>query len=183
MIAMGLVIGMNLDFYHRVTIRFVKAFWTRMCWDLLFWMAQVLLVFYVLLRVNEGELRFYIFLALIVGFWIYRRHGRKPFLRWMEVGFSFVKWVKRVCIGIIRVFVVSPVKFLLKLIISSVMIGLTICGNVLMFILNLLLFPLKIIARLLRPMVKKFLPRSFVNLIERTFQIIKKRVKQWRIFK
>ncbi|WP_158738509.1 spore cortex biosynthesis protein YabQ [Alteribacillus sp. YIM 98480] len=183
MVAMGLVLGMNLDFYHRLTIRSVKAFWARLAWDLLFWLVQVLLVFYVLLHVNEGELRIYIFFSIAAGFFIYRRYGRSPFIKTMELGFSIVRWTRRTIAALIRIFIISPIKFILKLITSSVMIGITISGNVLFFLLNLLLFPLKLAARYLYPVFRRLLPQPIITFLEKTFQSVRKRVKKWRIFK
>ncbi|MFB4165044.1 spore cortex biosynthesis protein YabQ [Alteribacillus sp. JSM 102045] len=182
MVAMGLVVGMSLDFYHRLTVRSVKAFWPRVLWDLLFWLVQALLVFYVLLHVNEGELRIYIFLALMIGFFIYRRYGRSPFIRTMEVGFSLVRWIRKAITATFQVMIVSPVKFVLKLITSSVMIGLTLSGNVLIFLLHLLMFPLKLAARFLIPILRRLLPQPIITFSEKTFHAIRKRVK-WRIFK
>ena len=46
--------------------------WLVFIHDILFWIVQALSVFYVLLLVNEAELRIYVFLALLCGFAAYQ---------------------------------------------------------------------------------------------------------------
>ena len=46
--------------------------WLVFIHDILFWIVQALFVFYVLLLVNEAELRIYVFLALLCGFAAYQ---------------------------------------------------------------------------------------------------------------
>lgn len=174
MVTMGLVIGMNIDFYHRLTFKWIRAWWTRAVFDLVFWVIQALLVFYVLLSVNEGELRIYIYLALAIGFVGYRKVGRKSFLKNMERGFAFVHWVFRFVCTCVRVIFILPVKFILKQMATLGMIGLTLLLNLLHLIFKLLFFPLQLAGRSLFPIFKRFIPSIILRAVEKCFYKIRK---------
>ena len=60
------------DTYNRFLKRSERKRWIVFIHDFLFWVIQGLLIFYVLFLVNEGEFRFYLFLALLCGFSAYQ---------------------------------------------------------------------------------------------------------------
>ncbi|HEX6923159.1 MAG TPA: spore cortex biosynthesis protein YabQ, partial [Bacillales bacterium] len=63
MAVMGLWIGISVDTYGRFFYRGGRRRWNVMqiTGDLVFWLVQGLLVFFVLLNVNEGDVRIYVF--------------------------------------------------------------------------------------------------------------------------
>lgn len=71
MVGMGIATGASLDTYRRVIRRRAGRYWLSFINDTVFWIFQALLIFYVLYRVNRGELRFYVFLALLCGYSAY----------------------------------------------------------------------------------------------------------------
>lgn len=70
-------------------IRYIPTFlkrqerkrWLVFIHDILFWVVQALFVFYVLLLVNEAELRIYVFLALLCGFAAYQSLLKALYMR------------------------------------------------------------------------------------------------------
>ncbi len=72
MIGMGSLFGAMLDTYQRFLKRPKRKSLIVFINDLFFWIIQALLIFYTLFQVNNGELRFYIFLALLCGFAAYQ---------------------------------------------------------------------------------------------------------------
>ncbi|MFB5663763.1 spore cortex biosynthesis protein YabQ [Alteribacillus sp. HJP-4] len=183
MLTAGGLIGMNLDIYHRSTVSFVKAVWSRFVWDILFWVVQALLVFYLLLRINEGEIRIYIYPGLLAGFIVYRKYGRHKFLRGMETIFRTGQWMRRLLINTFRVFIGIPVKFVLKLLSSSVMIGLTVISKLIWFLISCLLLPMKWILQPFAPFFRRLLPESLTIRLRKAFHAVLKRVKEWWTFK
>jgi len=75
---------MALDTYNRFLKREERAHWIVFVNDVLFWAVQALFVFYVLLLVNDGELRFYLFLALLCGYAAYQSLLRSLYVRVLE---------------------------------------------------------------------------------------------------
>ncbi|RSL29037.1 spore cortex biosynthesis protein YabQ [Salibacterium salarium] len=183
MMMMGLVIGLNLDFYQRLTVQVIRKVWTRAIGDILFWVVQALLVFYVLLQANEGELRVYVFFALLAGFVVYRKVGRPPFLSVLERGFTLADWLRRLSIAILQVILIYPLKFVLKLTTSSVMIGLTLITNILSILMKLLLFPLKLIGYITAPLFKRIIPLPIITFTKKVYNVIRQRLKKWWNFK
>ncbi|OPX04348.1 spore cortex biosynthesis protein YabQ [Geobacillus proteiniphilus] len=84
MIGMGGWLGLAWDTYSRMLKRHERAHWLVFVNDVLFWAVQALIVFYVLLLVNEGELRFYLFLALLCGYAAYQSLLRSWYVRVLE---------------------------------------------------------------------------------------------------
>ena len=70
----------RLDTYQRFLKRGHRNRWIVFINDILFWMIQGLIIFYVLFLVNHGELRFYLLLALICGFSAYQALMKRLYL-------------------------------------------------------------------------------------------------------
>jgi len=121
MAGMGSWIGIALDTYNRFLQRSKRARLIVFLHDLLFWLLQALLIFYVLLLTNEGELRVYIFLALLCGYAAYQSLFRRAYLKLLEA-------IIRCCIALYRFFIrtcyyviVQPIRLLLHLFILAML--------------------------------------------------------------
>ncbi|HEU5138524.1 MAG TPA: spore cortex biosynthesis protein YabQ [Bacillales bacterium] len=86
MTVMGLWIGISVDTYGRFFYRGGRRRWNavQIAGDLLFWLMQGLLVFLVLLNINEGDVRIYIFLALLCGYAAYKGLFQSLYRRLLE---------------------------------------------------------------------------------------------------
>lgn len=118
MVGMGVLFGTSLDTYQRFLNRPKRKRWFVFINDVLFWLSQGLSIFYTLFLVNQGEIRFYIFLALLCGFAAYQSLFKTIYLRLLE---TFIQ----LCISTYRfgektfLFVIwKPLLWLIGLIIS-----------------------------------------------------------------
>src|SRR3954462_2772160 len=84
MVGIGGWIGVALDTYGRFLKRPLRARWVVFINDFMFWIVQGLILFYLLLLVNEGELRIYIFLAVLCGYAAYQSLLKWIYLRILE---------------------------------------------------------------------------------------------------
>ncbi|UTW70562.1 spore cortex biosynthesis protein YabQ [Anaerobacillus sp. HL2] len=75
---------MTIDTYSRLIRGRKWKKWMTVINDGLFWILQGLFVFYILLQVNEGEMRFYILLALLCGYSCYRVSLYKIYLKILD---------------------------------------------------------------------------------------------------
>ncbi|KAA9011997.1 spore cortex biosynthesis protein YabQ [Niallia endozanthoxylica] len=124
MIGMGTYFGAALDTYNRFLQRSKRKSWLIFINDILFWTFQGLFIFYVLFHVNQGELRFYIFLALLCGFAAYQSLCKQIYLRCLEWLISFVISVSRFIVKLFRILIYKPILALISTIITTViMIG------------------------------------------------------------
>ncbi|MGA9174301.1 MAG: spore cortex biosynthesis protein YabQ, partial [Thermoactinomyces sp.] len=78
MLSSGFLLGVFLDFYRVLTIRFRLRGWIISLIDLLYWVISAGLVFGLLFWSNWGEMRFYFFVAVGFGFLFYFRWFSQP---------------------------------------------------------------------------------------------------------
>ncbi len=172
MIGMGSYFGASLDTYNRFLQRSKRKRWIVFCHDILFWFLQGLSIFYVLFLVNKGELRFYIFLALLCGFAAYQSLLKEGYLRLLEIVISMVISIYRFFVKMIRILIFRPIYSLVMLLFSLMLMGgkglLALaqgCGKVLLFIVQVLLKPFEWILKLFW----NLLPKKIKKLVEKLY--------------
>ena len=143
MVAMGVWLGIAMDTYSR----FLHPDRSKSLWlyanDIVFWLLQGLIIFYVLYLVNEGELRFYVFLAILCGYAAYRSLFQPLYRRLLEriilITIAIIRFVKSLFIYIIY----QPIRFILKVVFSLCMMIVSIMTTIFWFIFKLFWVPLK----------------------------------------
>ncbi|MBO8127777.1 MAG: hypothetical protein H0Z39_01040 [Peptococcaceae bacterium] len=94
-IVIGIGAAFLYDFYRVIQITARLKKWRLHIGDLLFWIALTVLVFGALLLGNMGEVRWYVFLGIIVGTLFYQKLlARAGFIFWQKC-FRFGGWVLR----------------------------------------------------------------------------------------
>lgn len=172
MIGMGILFGCLLDTYQRFLKRKKRKSWLVFFNDLLFWTIQAMLTFYILFLVNQGELRFYIFIALLCGFAVYQSLLKGIYLRILE-------WIIKTIISIylflkktVYYLIYKPIVGLFQLLIAIILFIGRGLYNLVKFILKILLFILKL---LWTPVEKffailwKLLPKGFKKTVEKIY--------------
>jgi hypothetical protein len=81
---------------------------------------QGLLVFYALFKVNQGELRFYIFIAILCGFAAYQSLFKKWYLKWLEKIIKFCIAVYRFFVKLINLLIYKPIYILITTLIAII---------------------------------------------------------------
>lgn len=175
MIGMGSCFGAALDTYNRFLHRSKRKSWIVFCNDILFWLLQGLVIFYVLFLVNKGELRFYIFVALLCGFAAYQSIFKRGYLRLLEIIISMVISIYRFFLKVFHIFIYKPIYSLVVTFISIIiLLGKGIFAlaklilNVLLFLVRVLFKPIKwilfMIWSLFPKKVKKFVDNLYNKL-------------------
>src|SRR5699024_9322416 len=85
----------------------------------IFWLAQSFFIFYVLVKINGGQVRLYFIIAIIIGFWFYFIVCRKIFNRILERIISFVKWVYDLIARIIWFLLIKPIMIIGQMLLFS----------------------------------------------------------------
>jgi len=169
MVGSGLILGVALDTYRVLKERFRLRGWVVSLVDLLYWVAAASLVFHLLVWSNWGELRFYVFVAVLAGFWIYFSwfsDGVFRSLRWL------LQWVERIGRSVIRLVVVVvwfPLAYLWALCRKA---G-TLLWRLVRGVLRLILVPFSPLGRLLSPLGKA--PAAVFRRILRWIRGLRKR--------
>jgi len=189
MVSMGLFFGISLDTYQYFLKRPIRKRSIVFIHDILFWILQALLMFYVLFLVNKGEVRIYLVLALLLGFAMYKSLFQALYLRLLKAIISFCIHSYRFFIKLFMNIVYKPIKSILQLLLSIIITlgkGLMalVSGifRVLRFIIKILFKPIEWLLSLLWLIVPKkvklFVERISSKLAGYYFKI-KKYLKEW----
>lgn len=187
MIGMGAGIGAALDTYHRFLQRSKRNKWIVFINDLLFWAVQALLTFYVLLLVNEAELRIYVFLALFCGFAAYQSLLKKLYMNILERTIRFTIQTYRVLAALFKAVIITPIVYLVQLLIALLWLIIRVLKAVLFWIYRLCIRILKVIWKVIYSLLRfivvlvwKLLP-SRVKLFIKKYAGLLKKVEKMKI--
>ncbi|MEH7084887.1 spore cortex biosynthesis protein YabQ [Neobacillus drentensis] len=194
MIGMGTLFGAMFDTYQRFLKRPKRKQWIVFFNDLLFWIIQAVIIFYTLFLVNNGELRFYIFLALICGFAAYQSLFKGIYLRLLEFVIKSVIAISRFLKKTFQLLIYKPIVGLIQLVIIIIIaIGrglftlVKFIGKVLLLIVKIILFPLQKILLVFWKLLPKSIKKSVEKLYNKTagnFQRIRnyitKLIDRWK---
>lgn len=139
----GAVLGALFDIYRELAGRLRPPRWLVPLLDALYWLAAIVLVFRTLLYSNDGQVRFYVFLGLLLGGWLYFRLASRMTIRLVHIGISVVQTLIRVFKTLFSVLIVKPLKLLYRLLLLT--IG---------FLWMLTMFLVKIVLQLIYPCIR-----------------------------
>ena len=183
MVSVGSWLGAAIDTYGRFLQREKRAKWFTFINDVLFWLLQGLITFYVLLLVNEGELRFYILIALLCGYAAYQALLKNVYLRGLELIIQWSITSYKVIERIVQALILRPIQLIVQAtIVFLIAIGKALynLGRMLVIliwkVLLIILWPVKVIGlplwKLTPTFVKKYLV-FFITKLEVIYEIIK----------
>ncbi len=175
MVGMGSFFGAALDTYNRFLKRDTQKRWLVFLNDILFWLFQGLIIFYVLFIVNEGDLRFYIFIALFCGFAAYQSLIKRVYLKCLEMTISMSVSIWGFFVKLVLILIYRPLLALFALLISIFMTALRgllfflkFTGKVLILLVKVLFKPIRLIWLILW----KFLPKRIKKIVEKLYNIM-----------
>lgn len=115
MAAMGIWLGAAIDTYSRFVGKRHSFDSRTALLDLSFWAVQAILIFYILYRVNFGEVRIFVFIALLLGYAMYQalfksfyNHALEGLITFFMKLFSFILYV-------LKILILIPIKWLLHI--------------------------------------------------------------------
>ncbi|TGA96533.1 spore cortex biosynthesis protein YabQ [Sporolactobacillus shoreae] len=160
MVLMGVWIGASFSVYQRFIHPHGKKRWILFATDPVFWIIQALLLFALLLPLNEGVLRFYLFLGVALGFSFYKWILEKPFLYLFDGILAIIVQLGRLIGKSVTILLLYPLYFLLKLVYR-------LCRMTVNAILKILLFLLVLPLKIFWWMLRLFLPGKWVAGLEK----------------
>ncbi|KMK74498.1 spore cortex biosynthesis protein YabQ [Alkalihalobacillus pseudalcaliphilus] len=137
MTAFGLWVGASIDTYRRFTRERSSFHWLTALNDVVFWLLQGCLLFFVLLQVNFGEIRFYVFVAILCGYAAYQALCQKLYVKLLNKTIQAVISIYHFVVKLLTILFINPIKFVLKLLYSLCMMLVTTCLSVTLYVLNL----------------------------------------------
>ncbi|MDQ0930071.1 spore cortex biosynthesis protein YabQ [Bacillus atrophaeus] len=173
MAGMGAWLGASLDTYRLFVVRARTARWLLFIHDILFWTVQGLLFFYVLLNVNEGELRIYIFLAVLLGVATYQSLCKRMYIKILKFTIYLAVSVYQSIKRLVQHVLFRPVVWVCTLIIGLVMFLIQKVYRLITFLLLCLYKIVKVLCFPIYFLLKqclKLLPETLRLRIKRYFQ-------------
>lgn len=143
MIVCGAMIGMVYDTYETLQKRFAIKGWLVALCDFLFWLSSTFFVFGTLLRINDGIVIMYIFIALLAGYGLYVwlfQSLYKRFFYWL------VQVISTVCLFLVRLFTLFIVRPMV-MVYRSVLWFIGLLFTLFSYLFNLFLKPVKILSK------------------------------------
>lgn len=187
MIGMGSVFGASLDTYNRFLKRTQRKSWIVFIHDILFWVVQGLAIFYILFIVNRGELRFYIFIALLCGFAAYQSLFKRMYLRLLEMVIHIIISIYRFILKVYHYVIYKPIRGLILAIISllillykGILALLKVLYKMVTFTCKVLLLPVKWILVVFWRLLPKQLKKSVEKFYNRMAGILRQ-IKNYSI--
>ena len=169
------------DTYNRFLKRAQRKHWIVFVNDVLFWLMQGLIIFYVLFIVNKGELRFYIFIALVCGFATYQSLMKRIYLKWLEMVISWIVSIWRFLVKLFLHLIYRPLLSLFSLLISLIIaLGrglfalILFIGRASWWIIKLVLAPIRMVLLILWKLLPKIIKKNVEKLYNKNAGFFKK---------
>ncbi|MEG6575259.1 MAG: spore cortex biosynthesis protein YabQ [Caldibacillus debilis] len=115
MVALGNWLGASFDTYSRIMGQKKRMAFLVFVNDILFWLIQAFLAFSILYAINEGEVRFYVFLAILLGFSMYQSLFKSLYLFLLNRIIALGKRMFRFFGRVFRLLVAAPVRWIFRL--------------------------------------------------------------------
>ncbi|MGR9047959.1 spore cortex biosynthesis protein YabQ [Halobacillus faecis] len=154
MIGGGMFVGASLDTFERFFGK-RKRGWLEIIYQLSFWLFQASFLFYLLYLANYGELRVYVFVAIVCGFAAYRALFQKLYLRtlemWIRISLAVFRFLKKTVYYLIFI----PSKSIIFLIISLLLgvYKILLKGIIILFL--VVFYPIRLIFRIIWRLLPK----------------------------
>jgi spore cortex biosynthesis protein YabQ len=151
MIGCGLGLGVFFDIYRVLTDKLKLSRWIISFLDIMYGLIAAVAVFRVLYYSNYGQLRFFIFVALILGIYLYYMWFSKGVIRFFLSIVKGINWLW-------NLFIVRPIQLFNKILL--IFFG---------FFKVLTIFFYKLMLQLSYPL--QFLTRRLIRIIRRLFHL------------
>lgn len=172
MIIGGVYVGFANETFRRLAPLWQSVHFFRYSFEILFWLVQTALLYYVLYTINYGELRLYLFVAFISGFLIYITLFQRMYQKTLNVIIHIVKQIGMILYRIGIVPIIFIVTSLYTLMTSIIRMTFKITR---FFLYHIIVLP-----------IKWLLPKKISNFISQTYRLystmIGKRCKQLLTF-
>jgi|SRR5690625_2930970 len=145
MILGGIYLGIALETFRRFSVWWRNSTFLTYLLEVSFWLSQTVILFIILFKVNYGELRFYVFLACLLGFSMYVVLFKKVYVRLLEAVIHIVAVMIKGIVYFIQLFIFKPIIRLVHILTIIIHFIWKCIYSILLFTINILLLPIKLI--------------------------------------
>lgn len=174
MILGGFYLGIALETFRRFSSFWKNNVFLTYLFEITFWLSQTFILFYLLYRVNAGELRIYIFIACLLGFAIYHALAVNLYKRMLEQMIRVVSRLFSLLKNLLLILVINPLKWVIYILITLMQFIFTILYS----LLKVIILPVKWMLR----GINNLLPERIQKIITKWggfYSIIKSKCIMW----
>lgn len=170
----GFYLGIAMETYRRFLKgwRFPKGI--VYLFEIIFWLLQLAILFYLLYIANRGEIRIYVFLAILLGFSTYQALFSSIYKRLLEYFIIFIKKVWTIFKRSVEIFLWIPLRWIFHLLYRMLAWLFFITKR----IIQVALYPFRFVGSFLYSLLPKKIRKLF-NKIPHAYSIIKHTFKGW----
>ena len=182
MIIGGIYLGIAFETFRRFEYYWKKNIIFNYTMEISFWLLQTLILFYLLFIVNNGEVRFYIFLAVLCGFAAYQSLFASYYRRLLERMITTFLALYRFVYQVIDTIIITPFRWLIQLLFAILLLIVRMLCWFFWLILRIIYFPLSIIVKIFSRFIPKNAQKylhSFAGIYSKIKNSIVKRFKNY----
>ncbi|HLR51929.1 MAG TPA: spore cortex biosynthesis protein YabQ [Candidatus Avamphibacillus sp.] len=141
MILGGIYLGVALETFRRFSPYWKNNRILTYFMEICFWLIQSFVLFYILFRVNGGEIRVYSALACLLGFSAYKALAANFYKRFLERIIIIVTSIYRFFVKVINGLIIQPIKYIIYFFITCLLLILKGLYTTLSFLLKVIVTP------------------------------------------
>ncbi|MDB5085833.1 MAG: spore cortex biosynthesis protein YabQ [Bacilli bacterium] len=122
LLASGIVLGAVYDSYTVVLREWRFLRFLRPMVDLSYWICGLVVVFYLLMRINHADFRISIYLLLLIGWFLYRITLRQAVIASTVGIIMAIGWVLLIVWRVVNLLVIKPVWFTMRVVYRIVLL-------------------------------------------------------------
>ncbi|HLR66653.1 spore cortex biosynthesis protein YabQ [Virgibacillus alimentarius] len=172
MIVGGFYLGIARDTFRRFSPYWKKKTWLTYVLESSFWLTQTFLLFYVLFKVNGGELRVYVFLACLLGYSMYKVMAANLYQKALEKIISMLRAICRFFARTVQALLITPLRWIVRMVITLFLTLMQLILSIIFFLFKVIYTPIKWIFQL----IYRLLPKKMQKILHKTagfYSIIK----------
>lgn len=174
MIISGFYLGIALETFRRFSSLWRHRPVLVYVLEVSFWLIQTFIIFYILYKVNAGELRVYIFLACCLGFAMYQVLAATLYQAALEHVIRLFIVIGGVIKRLCQVLIFSPIGWVFRMLLSVVWLVLW----VLLHMLFMIMLPFKWLAQLIYYLLPENIKKVFNKKVD-FYSILKVKLLKW----
>ncbi|WP_058305659.1 spore cortex biosynthesis protein YabQ [Gracilibacillus massiliensis] len=155
MVLSGVYLGASYHTFKRLERLWLSSITWKYLLEILFWLLQAVVLYVILFLINEGILRFYVFLAVICGYAMFKSLIEQVFSRILDVIFRILHDIYRFLYRTIELLIVRPIIFIITVFIVCITKVFTFFITILLAILKVISWPIRALFSVLFNMVPK----------------------------
>ncbi|MFD2045564.1 spore cortex biosynthesis protein YabQ [Ornithinibacillus salinisoli] len=164
MVSGGFYLGIAQETFRRFARHWKDHIILVYFMEISFWLSQTFILYFILFRVNAGELRVYVFVACLLGFAIYQVVAANMYKRILERLIAIITDIYRFMVKVVTVLIIKPIRLLIQGLIVCIIFLLNTLWVICKYILIILITPFKWVLNVIYRLLPKKIHLFFHNL-------------------